>query len=880
MLNVTNIKNNCLKKVKYMFYRKRIFIYSLFILSTFQNSYTQENNEKEYSDIITHAHETITTLQDHLIHYATLVSNGQISSIKQPSQTNKNIQGLVELTNELLGQKIDETTLTADITYQFVSIINKMIKHTLLHVANDSKRFEPFVMVTTDAPETVTFEMIKTVALENTLLLEKINNSIAMAGIKWYNKLYRKFDALVIHPCTKYKIPYIIFGSGSCALFSLLLWRSMNEKHFLSSPLLPNFIKHTMLGEQPRSTTISTRDLPSIASAAIMQDHNNQESGFQTTIANRDKLGWWGTWEMFSKNMMTAGTMASGAFFMVKDYAQTFVQAGITTIRPKISNTIAIYHNKLLGGQFIAYAKKIDKTDVEKVEFDNLIGMDEVKMHFREILIPYIKNPEASNRRGLVPSKGYLLYGPSRSGKSYAVKALMDEIQAATNSSDYKFVSISASEINTLGMKQIHHLIESFAPCILFIDELDLIGLCRDGKNQTLSEFLVMMSGSLEKNDPKKQVIIIGATNQPETIDSALKQHGRFGCLLLCRLPDVKDRKKAFEIELSKRSYDLRLFNIERLAQETEGQSFQSITSLINRGILAAQLKGQRFGQRHIEHAIDEQVRQILFTYKPLMSPSQEHLLATYFGGMALALELLNSDLKVATVTTHPVKKPMRDEWMGAQYLNKELQNYERYYEYGKIFTYKETDNVDVATYEDRIKKCIYLMSGIAAEELVFGVSSYSCGKSNIDEALTIAYKIVSQGFDLNVLNTGKASTSLGQSSVSSFNGVQEEWFKQAHTLLLECKQKAYDILKEHTSELNTITERLKARKILSGEQIKKITRPKDSQNLLGVGDGGHTPKQNESITIVPQEKAVSSEPATGHHEKQNQTDSSNEKNK
>ena len=202
-------------------------------------------------------------------------------------------------------------------------------------------------------------------------------------------------------------------------------------------------------------------------------------------------------------------------------------------IKPEITKKVKAFHYRLMGGAYIARADKLDEIKAE-VTFDDLVGLDHVKEYFK-LLVDYLENPEMYDRRKLTPQKGCLLVGPTRTGKTHSVSALHGEIKRMLKRTGqpgkFSFMEIPAVYLNDpdIGIRRLIYMLQANAPCIAFIDEIDLINLQRTGKNIELSEFLTALSGILDETDPQKQVILIAATNKPESLDTALRQPGRFG---------------------------------------------------------------------------------------------------------------------------------------------------------------------------------------------------------------------------------------------------------------------------------------------------------------------------------------------------------------
>ncbi len=774
-------------------------------------------------------------IQNCLTNLYTYISSGQISTLKDPAQAKLNLQEMIKLTNDLISTEISDDNIVSI----FISCaLNKaLLNHINSVIQEPFETLDPFDISNIqgyfkeleDNISSSADDYIIALSQENRKFLENLSAKIDVAGLRWYNHKYRWINNNIFEPIKKYDIITRTLGASALISLGFMVWSRMDEISFFSSSYVPNFLKKlvgvtplTIGQSQEASSTLgalkrvglnNTTYQRSTGFSAAREEGFEEQGNFNNGKLTREQIintygrGVLGRIDTFAIQF-AALSIGGGTYVYTKlrDYGFNFFNNESTKILPRISNWMAIKHNTLLGGSYIAYANRLNKDYIEDVRFNNLIGMDHVKNQFK-LLIDYIKNPEPYDIKGLTPHKGYLLYGASRAGKSYMVKALCNEIKAATLNSDFKFFEVSAMDINMHGISVLLNLTKNFAPCIIFIDEIDLVGLAREGKNQTLSEFLISMSGSTESKDPSKQVIIIAATNRPETLDHALRREGRFGMQLFCRLPNIHERETAFVKEFTKRGLDPANFNVKQLAAETEGQSYQAISFIVGRSLLKAYLLKELFNQKHIEKTINEDTREILFNFTPQISKTQEQLLATHFAGMALVLSLLDSDLTVSTVTTHPVKKAIKDAFIGAHLVNQEDENTPRYHEYGKIFTHRTTDTIEVATYDDQIKQCTYLMAGIAAEELMFGMPSYTFGICNLNEAHAIAYRLASKGID----------------AKKQPESIQQQNYAKAMQLLADCKDNAKKILSEHKETLVKMTEQLCEKKILCNAEIQDI---------------------------------------------------------
>lgn len=240
----------------------------------------------------------------------------------------------------------------------------------------------------------------------------------------------------------------------------------------------------------------------------------------------------------------------------------------------------------------------------KQITFEDVFGLDNIKKELIPI-IEYLENPA----RNLSPKKGYILTGPCQTGKSYIAQALAGEIKEmherqGKDPNQFKFFNIHASIVIQNGIDKIMTQVQQHAPCMVLIEEVELLGLQRAGSNpQLLSNLFSSMSGVLEP-DRNKAVIIIAATNKPEILDSALLQTGMIHNEINLEYPSFEDRKK-FIIHYISRLADINSFDIDMWTNKTEGQSYQAIKSPILHAALESYEQGEDFTQQALQEFFD-----------------------------------------------------------------------------------------------------------------------------------------------------------------------------------------------------------------------------------------------------------------------------------
>lgn len=735
-------------------------------------------------EYITAVHKTVARLNAKLIDLASMINNNQVT-LPNKDQSLDAIRGYGMFLNEIENEQFIDAD--GHVVHDVLTIIIHFAKHLDTMLSRKSYRFEPFDLSDYQSKSSqlpITIEDIDAALQELTHRITNLECKIDSVGLEWYNKAYRKFDNYVIEPCIKYNVPYRMAGATAATFAGLTLWWIMANNSFNESRVVPDWIKNKLYGPIPRY--------------------------FENTgqLRNFEELELFGKADGVMARVLL-GTSPILGFLINK--AGSWAASEVGKYEPKVRNAVQIFHNRMKGGIYNNVAQKLDSDFVSNVYFDDIIGSGDVVEEFK-VLIEYMQNPESFDRAQLVPHKGILLYGGSRTGKTFCVTALYNEMKKRCGSdTDLKFIQLNCAVITQLGIPYVIELLKNEAPCIVFFDEIDLLALQRNGsKNDMLNEFLTCMSGALEPINPKKQIIFIAATNKAENLDFALLQHGRFGKQFLFTLPTLEQRKLQITRKLRKLSLDTTKFDVNSLAYNTEGLSYQGIGVLISRGLLKARLRKQPLAQKHLEEAINEDIRGINMHDQRLLNDRERNILAMHFAGHALALNLLELPEQLSCATINQVRAPIQ-ETVAYNHLIDSTKKAP--YEQGKVFTHMLYDTALVVSYEEQIARCKYLLAGVAAEEIFLGKSAYSCCSQDTPKAMEIAQAIALEGLD----------------PASLPATVKEERFKKAEQIMRTCKEDIKKLLSKHRRELNATIELLKQDGIVYGITVRDLLHEKTS---------------------------------------------------
>lgn len=441
----------------------------------------------------------------------------------------------------------------------------------------------------------------------------------------------------------------------------------------------------------------------------------------------------------------------------------------------------------------------------EGIHFDDVAGEDEAKENLAEI-VDYLHNPKKYTDAGASMPKGLLLVGPPGTGKTMLAKAVAGE-------SGVPFFSISGSEFVEMfvgmGASKVRDLFKQAkekAPCIVFIDEIDAIGKKRDGqvggndeREQTLNQLLTEMDGFEGNNG----VIILAATNRPESLDPALTRPGRFDRRVPVELPDLKGREAILKVHAKKikPADDVDFHTIARMAS---GASGAELANIVNEAALRAVRQG-----RTIVHEADleESVEVVIAGYQKknaVLSDQEKKVVAYHEIGHALVAALQSHSAPVQKITIIP-------RTSGALGYTMQVEQGDKY-----LMTKEEIEN-KIATFT----------GGRAAEEVVF--NQITTGASNdIEQATKLARAMItrygmSEEFDMVALETVTNQYLGGDASLACSADTQKEIDRQVTELVKKQHQKAKKLLLDNRDKLDELSNYLYEKETITGEEFMEI---------------------------------------------------------
>ena len=448
---------------------------------------------------------------------------------------------------------------------------------------------------------------------------------------------------------------------------------------------------------------------------------------------------------------------------------------------------------------------KVYVKSAEGIKFDDVAGEDEAKENLQEV-VNYLHDPSKYQDIGASMPKGILLVGPPGTGKTMLAKAVAGEANVpffSMSGSEFveMFVGMGASKVRDLFRQA-----KEKAPCIVFIDEIDAIGKKRDGqlggndeREQTLNQLLTEMDG-FEGNTG---VIILAATNRPESLDPALTRPGRFDRRVPVELPDLKGREEILKVH-AKKIKIAEDVDFNKVARMASGASGAELANIVNEAALRAVRDGRRFAT---QADLEESIEVVIAGYQKknaIMTDHEKKIVAYHEIGHALVAAMQTHSAPVQKITIVP-------RTSGA--LGYTLQ--------------VEEGNHYLMTKEEMENKIATLTGGRAAEEVAFG--SVTTGASNdIEQATKLARAMItrygmSDDFGMVALETVTNQYLGGDASLACSADTQTKIDQQVVELVKREHDKAVDILTANREKLDRLAAFLYEKETITGEEFMHI---------------------------------------------------------
>lgn len=464
------------------------------------------------------------------------------------------------------------------------------------------------------------------------------------------------------------------------------------------------------------------------------------------------------------------------------------------------------FMGKRMGGNAMSFGKSNAKVYVEAQtgkSFADVAGQDEAKEALME-LVDFLHNPGKYKDIGANMPKGALLVGPPGTGKTLLARAVAGEAKVP-------FFSISGSEFVEMfvgmGAARVRDLFKQAqekAPCIVFIDEIDAIGKRRDNgqfggndeREQTLNQLLSEMDGF----DGSKGVVILAATNRPESLDKALLRPGRFDRRIPVELPDLKGREAILKVH-ARNVHMADNIDYGTLARATAGASGAELANIINEGALRAVKMHRNVVE---QEDLEESIETVIAGYQrkgAVISPEEKKVIAYHEIGHALVAAMQKHSAPVHKITIIPRTN-------GAL---------------GYTMQISENDSV-LMTKEELFNKIVTMTGGRSAEEVVFG--SITSGASNdIEQATKLARSMVTrlgmtEEFDMMATEVIANRYLGGDAALQCSEATAGKIDAKVLALIKEAHEKARTILQDNRDKLDVLAQYLLEKETITGEQF------------------------------------------------------------
>lgn len=588
----------------------------------------------------------------------------------------------------------------------------------------------------------------------------------------------------------------------------------------LNTFVVPGYLKH-QIKEVDYGTFLTMLDDKEVAMAQVEDDV------IYFTDNNKDNPAYYSTVPFPNDTSLVDRLMASGCDFgaVQEQDSSLFDQIILVVIQIAIFVAIGQILSRMLmkkmGGGGLGNAMQFGKSNAKiyvasetGIKFHDVAGEDEAKEQLQEI-VDFLHNPAKYQAIGATMPKGALLVGPPGTGKTLLAKAVAGEAEVP-------FFSISGSEFVEMfvgmGAAKVRDLFKQAnekAPCIVFIDEIDTIGKKRDGsgmggndeREQTLNQLLTEMDGF----DGSKGVVILAATNRPETLDPALLRPGRFDRRIPVELPDLIGREAILKVHAKKVKLGDDV-DFHAMARAAAGASGAELANMINE----AALRAVRSGRTYVNQSdLEESIEVVIAGYQKknaVLSDKEKLIVAYHETGHALVAALQSHSAPVTKITIIP-------RTSGALGYTMQVEEHDQY-----LLSKEELEN-KIATYA----------GGRAAEALIFG--SITTGASNDIEQMTklargmITRYGMSDEFGMMALETVNNQYMGGDTSLACAAETAAVVDEKVKALLKKEYDKAMTLLTENKQQLHALAKYLYEKETITGDEFMQVLKENSGVN-------------------------------------------------
>jgi ATP-dependent Zn protease len=684
-------------------------------------------------------------------YYAQVINNNQLQNINK-KEAISHIRNLRGLFNSL------KTSSYVVVEPTSIKILSDLIKALIEHfkfISNNGLTILPEIdlqaCITRSASEELDLEALEKQITTNEKELANIEQQSKYLGLSLFNRAYRKTEQFISDYGLVRKA---LIGMG-LGLATYILIAPLREEWVQNIPVLNELKK--FIGDRPKVNPLTNEDNLETLTPFGKIDYYTGKHGV-------------GIVDLSLPSLLTIPVIAN---FYARDW---------NNLSAWFKKNLESVRGKLRGGPI---ERTVESWIIEpKLRFKDIIGKEHIKNELMRI-VNFIEDQDRYIRAGNRPETGYLLMGKSGTGKSAIAEALAGEMKDRLDK--VKFFNFSPADIKRIPgqLEGVMAYAKDNAPCVVFIDEIDMTLWQRERDAAGTSLALTTLSGVMTK-DIEHTVILIGATNRPQNLDSALLRKGRFGKQLFFDNPTYQDRITFLQKELENRGISTISENyLKRISAESENAILPQIAAVIEKALYYAKISNETLSEQHIERAFDEEIRQIIFD-KPTISDKDLKLISVHEAGHAIATILLDSSKRLVKSTILPVMAKIQEEAIWMKYWQK---NNQKPIEQGKTFIANSSTNaLNLESYDDLVKQIKIELAGHAAEVVIYSRSSYRHHMTDRERALAIAKHLFAKGLPLDQVDDNQLKN-INQQAMSFLDACEAEMvqlFTQYKDMLLK----------------------------------------------------------------------------------------------
>ncbi len=596
----------------------------------------------------------------------------------------------------------------------------------------------------------ITAGSFEEIVAENTTQLKKLSYKCDTAGLTQINKLYKWLDK---NNAFQHAYTTVMVGGTVLTIAALATYFAFQQKGETLTPAVP-----LSLGRETESPEFIAAVTKTTGLAAIGGQTNTPNEGFDAVAFKAF------TQNMFGKDLAgyintpvetTMSYVVEPAAKFAKSIGRPLVDNNPYPVLGILAASLAPNAKAIrdyceekwqnvknsLSGETGSAKGFIQANRNNKIYFKDLIGAAHLEK-LADQYIDYLKHPERYDSLKIAPSKGILLVGPPQTGKSLFAAALHTKIEDEfKDSGKTGFIEVNEEMLRKYTLEEIFAIAEYHAPCIIFIDEIDMIGVNRKKEGYNAKQLLTCMSG-LNSASSGKKVFVLAATNRPENIDPALKKPGRFGKHIPFTYPQFAERKAILDRLNKIQALNISEDFIIQLTKETEGLSYNAITSIITQAMCIAKQAARLVKPADIDAAFDTEVRKIDPYETASNNQHTQKAVAAYQAGKVAAYILCNPVHTLVKVTIKPIIKETETESYSIQMDHKsdnssELKKDEPFtkdsYKLGGVFTCNEIDASELQSINDQEHEIMCLLAGKISQEMLLGKVYNKVGAEDLD---------------------------------------------------------------------------------------------------------------------------------------------------